>query len=76
LRRKKGKVPFGFREIKKGSKDLEEIPEEIEALENIKDLINEGAISLRDGAAWVGFKTGRSISHQGLKNVIRERYQA
>lgn len=76
MRRKKGKIPFGFREIKKGSKDLEEIPEEIEALDDIKDLINEGSISLRDGAAWVAFKTGRKISHQGLKNVIRERYRA
>lgn len=76
MRRKKGKIPFGFREIKEGSKDLEEIPEEIAALEDIKDLIDEGAISLRDGAAWIGFKTGRKISHQGLKNVIKERYQA
>ena len=65
MRRKKGKIPFGFREIKEGSKDLEEIPEEIAALEDIKDLI-----------AWIGFKTGRKISHQGLKNVIKERYQA
>ena len=39
MRRKKGKTPFGFREIKEGSKDLEEIPEEIAALEDIKDLI-------------------------------------
>ena len=76
MRRKKGKTPFGFREVTEGSIDLEEIPEELEALEDIKDLIDKGAISLRDGAAWIGFKTGRSISHQGLKNVIRERYQA
>ena len=76
MRRKKGRIPFGFREIKEGSKDLEEIPEEIAALEDIKDLIDEGAISLRDGAAWIEFKPGRKISHQGLKNVIRERYQA
>ena len=75
MRLKKGQTPFGYKQINENSKELEEIPEQIEALDNIKDLINDGSISLRDGAAWITFKTGRNISHQGLKNVIRERYQ-
>jgi len=75
LRLKKGQTPFGYKQINESSKELEEIPEQIEALDNIKELINDGSISLRDGAAWITFKTGRNISHQGLKNVIRERYQ-
>jgi hypothetical protein len=72
LRLKKGRLPFGYSQTKEGF--LEEIPKEVEALEKIKDLVSEGSISLRDGAAWVSYKTGRSISHQGLKNVIEERY--
>ena len=71
---KKGQTPFGYKQINESSKELEEIPEQIEALDNIKELISDGSISLRDGAAWITFKTGRNISHQGLKNVIRERY--
>ena len=73
LRLKKGKTPFGYKISQKSSNQLEEIPEELEALDKIKDLVTNGSISLRDGAAWVVHKTGRSISHQGLKNVIRER---
>ena len=75
MRYKKGQTPFGYKQINESSKELEEIPEQIEALDNIKELISDGSISLRDGAAWITFKTGRNISHQGLKNVIRERYQ-
>ena len=73
MRLKKGKTPFGYKISQKSSNQLEEIPEELEALDKIKDLVTNGSISLRDGAAWVVHKTGRSISHQGLKNVIRER---
>jgi len=72
LRRKKGPLPFGFSETSDGY--LKEVPNELEALAEIKDLVNNGSISLRDGATWVAHKTGRSISHQGLKNVIRERF--
>ena len=73
LRRKKlGRLPFGYSQTEDGF--LEEIPEELEALDEIKELVSDGSISLRDGASWVGYKTGRHISHQGLKNVIKERY--
>ena len=72
MKRKKGRVPFGYSETDEGF--LEEIPKEVEALEKVKDLVTDGSISLRDGASWISFKTGRKISHQGLKNVINERY--
>ena len=72
MRRKKGRLPFGYSQTDEGF--LEEIPKEVEALEKIKDLVTDGSISLRDGASWISFKTGRSISHQGLKNVIEDRY--
>ena len=72
MRRKKGPLPFGYSATSDGY--LKEVPNELEALDKIKDLVNDGSISLRDGATWVAHKTGRSISHQGLKNVIRERF--
>ena len=74
MRRKKGPLPFGYIATSDGY--LEEVPQELEALVKIKDLVNDGSISLRDGAAWIAHKTGRYISHQGLKTVIRERYPA
>ena len=72
MKPKKGQTPFGYEPSLENAKELIEIPQEIEALEKIKDLVKEG--SIRDGAAWIAHKTGRNISHQGLKNVIRERY--
>ena len=74
MRPKLGKTPFGYRQYTEGSKELEEVPEELEALDKIQTLVSDKSISLRDGAAWLTFKTGRNISHQGLKNVIRDRY--
>ena len=74
MRRKKGPLPFGYIATSDGY--LEEVPQELEALDKIKDLVNDGSISLRDGASWIAHKTGRDISHQGLKNVNRERYPA
>ncbi len=74
MRPKLGKTPFGYKPSTEGSKELEEVPEELEALDKIQLLLADKSISLRDGAAWITYKTGRTISHQGLKNVIRERY--
>ena len=74
MRPKLGKTPFGYKPHTEGSKELEEVPEELEALDKIQTLVSDKSISLRDGAAWLTFKTGRNISHQGLKNVIRDRY--
>ena len=72
-RKLKGRVPFGYAQTADGF--LEEIPKELEAIDKIQHLVTKGTISLRDGATWVAYETGRNISHQGLKNVIRERYQ-
>ena len=74
MRPKLGNTPFGYKPSTEGSKELEEVPEELEALDKIQLLLADKSISLRDWAAWITYKTGRTISHQGLKNVIRERY--
>ena len=34
------------------------------------DLIKDKSISLREGSAWLEFRTGRKLSYQGLKNKI------
>ena len=67
--KRKGPAPFGY--IKDQDK-LIEIPEELEALEEIKGLVKNKVLSLREGSAWIEYKTGRKLSYQGLKNKIDE----
>ena len=47
-RKLKGHVPFGY---KKEEKELIPIESELEALDEIKDLINNKVISLREGSS-------------------------
>jgi len=67
MRKLKGNVPFGY---KKEDKQLIPIPEELEALEDIKQAVINKKLSLRDGSMWLEYKTGRKLSYQGLKNII------
>ena len=53
MRPKLGKTPFGYKPHTEGSKELEEIPEELEALDKIYTLLASKSISLRDGADWI-----------------------
>tara|TARA_Y100000114_G_scaffold64971_1_gene59540 strand:+ start:545 stop:715 length:171 start_codon:yes stop_codon:yes gene_type:complete len=52
---------------------LEEVPEQLEALKEISVLVKDNLLSLREGSAWLEHKTGRRLSHQGLKKIINER---
>ena len=63
----RGTVPFGY---KKEEDKLVEIPEELEALEEIKGLVKNKILSLREGSLWLEHKTGRKLSYQGLINKI------
>jgi hypothetical protein len=67
--KRRGPAPFGYR---KEGDILVEIPQETKALEEIKELVREKVISLREGSAWLEYKTGRKLSYQGLKNKIDE----
>jgi hypothetical protein len=63
-------IPFGYVISKDHPSLLDEVPEQIEALEEISNLVMEKVLSLREGATWLEHKTGRKISHQGLKKII------
>lgn len=66
-------VPFGYTISKDNPKMLEEVPEQLEALKEISVLVKDNLLSLREGSAWLEHKTGRRLSHQGLKKIINER---
>lgn len=49
---------------------LEEIEDELKALNKIVPLVKNKVISLREGATWLEYDTGRSISHSGLNKIV------
>ena len=60
-------VPFGFKESNTPGY-LEHIKEELDALNQAKDYLKN--CSLRETASWLHRKTGRYISHVGLKKRL------
>ena len=60
-------VPFGFKESSTPGY-LEPVREELDALNQAKDYLKN--CSLRETASWLSRKTGRYISHVGLKKRI------
>ena len=65
-------VPFGYKVNKEDNDLLDPIPYELEALELARKYINQ--YSYRQVANWLTKKTGRDISHVGLrKRLMHER---
>ena len=60
-------VPFGFKQSQ-DSNYLEPIKEELDALKQAKEYSK--TCSLRETAKWVHRKTGRYISHVGLRKRL------
>ena len=70
MRRSSSTIPFGYKLSEKDSAYLEEIPEQLSVLKDISSLVKEKVLSLREGSAWIEYKTGRRLSHVGLKKII------
>ena len=66
-RRTSSTIPFGYKLVENNF--LEEIPEQQQALKKIIPFIKEKSISLREGATWLEYETGRYLSHMGLKQI-------
>ena len=62
-------IPFGYKPHKTDDKLLVPIIEELEALELAKEYLNE--YSYREVAGWLSERTGREISHVGLRKRIQ-----
>ena len=60
-------IPFGFKQSNDPNY-LEPVKEELQALDQAKDYLKN--CSLRETASWLHRKTGRYISHVGLKKRI------
>ncbi len=63
-------IPFGYKQSEQMDGFIEPIPEQLSALEETKEYIMNGALSLRGAAEQLEHKTGRSISAVGLKKIV------
>ena len=70
LKKKSSTVPFGYKVSEKDTNFLEEIPEQLEVLKEMKALVTNRVLSLREASTWIEHKTGRYLSHVGLKKII------
>ena len=66
-------VPFGYRTNKDDMDLLDPIPYELEALELARKYVNQ--YSYRQVANWLTKKTGREISHVGLRKRLMHEQQ-
>lgn len=62
----KGKVPWGYR-YDKFRRIMYAQMRQLTALEEVKPLVEEGYLSLREAAAYVTMKANKRISHEGLR---------
>ena len=69
-KRSKGSVPFGYEIDPEDSSYVIPNEEQLDVLKTVEESIVVGSISLRDGSAWLKYKTGRDISHKGFKRRL------
>ena len=68
-------IPFGFKQSDLTHQDyIEPVKEELEALDQAKRTIFKKTCSYRETAQWLHRKTGRYISHVGLRKRVTRRY--
>ena len=69
-RRTTSTIPFGYKQSEEVNGFLEPIPEQLEALEEVKGYILNGSLSLRGAAEQLQYKTGKGMSAVGLKKIV------
>mgnify|MGYP003142088323 CR=1 FL=1 len=69
MRRASSTIPFGY-ELAEDKKTLEPVEKQLETLKVVASLVKDNTLSLREGSLWIEHKTGRPLSHVGLKKII------
>ena len=70
-RRTTSTIPFGYRESDVEG-FLEPIDGQLEALQETKEHIMNGSLSLRGAAEQLEYDTGRKISAEGLRKLVHK----
>ena len=73
MRRSSSTIPFGYKLNDEDDSQLDEIPEELQALDSVVPMIQNKTLSLRDGSMYITNLTGRSLGHMGLKKIAEKR---
>ena len=76
IRRTSSTIPFGYKLDEDNPEMLNPIPEQIKELDKMIEMISAKTLSLREAAIYLEYKTGRSISHMGLKKIAAKRKTA
>ena len=71
IKRKARTVPFGYK-LSDDPGYIEPVQSELDALEEAKEYLNN--CSYREVARWLTLKTGRTITHTGLRKIINNRW--
>ena len=71
IKRKARHIPFGYK-LAEDTDYIEPVEEELNALEEAKQYLNN--CSYREVARWLSLKTGRAITHTGLRKIINNRW--
>jgi len=69
MQRASSTIPFGY-ELAEDNKTLEPVKEQLDTFRVVSSLGKDNALSLREGSQWIEHKTGRPLSHVGLKRII------
>ena len=64
-------IPYGWKVDEEGTKTLLPVPYELELLEEAIAHLANGTSTDRKLAAWINGLTGRTLTHMGLKAVIK-----
>lgn len=73
MRRSSSTIPFGYKLNENNPELLTEVPEQLEELDKMIDMIKQKTLSLREASLFLEHKTGRAISHMGLKKIADKR---
>ncbi len=65
-------IPFGYKSVEDTPGYVTPITEQLEALEEAKGYVKQGAFSYRDAASWLEATTGRKVSAQGLHKMVQK----
>jgi|TARA_B110000977_G_scaffold151297_1_gene192008 hypothetical protein len=74
MRRSSSTIPFGYKLDDNNVELLTPIPEQLEELDKMIEMVKQKTLSLREAAMFLEHKTGRTISHMGLKKIADKRY--
>jgi len=69
MRRSSSTIPFGYKLNENNPELLTAIPEQLEELDKMIEMIKTKTLSLREASVYLEYKTGRKISHWGLKKI-------